>query len=51
MLGIGDFEEAKAEGVRIAREIYLAAKKDFGGVYFMPPFDKYEVVLQVLRGE
>jgi len=44
-------EEAKAEGVRIAREIYLAAKKDFGGVYFMPPFDKHEVILQVLRGE
>ena len=44
-------EEAKLEGVKIAREIYFAAKKDFGGVYFMPPFDNYSVVLQVLRGE
>lgn len=42
-------EEARAEGVRIAREIYLAAKKEFGGVYFMPPFDKHEVILQVLQ--
>lgn len=37
--------------VRIARDIYLAAKREFGGVYFMPPFEKYEVALQVLRGE
>lgn len=44
-------EEARAEGVRVAREIYLAAKKEFGGVYFMPPFDKHEVVLEVLAGK
>ncbi|MCE5323632.1 bifunctional homocysteine S-methyltransferase/methylenetetrahydrofolate reductase [bacterium] len=43
-------EAAKAEGVRIARQIYLAAKQEFGGVYFMPPFDNFEVVRQVISG-
>jgi len=50
-LASADPDQAKAEGVRIAREIYLAAKRDFGGVYFMPPFDNHEVVLQILTGK
>jgi homocysteine S-methyltransferase len=50
-LAQADPEAAKAEGVRIAQEIYLAAKKEFGGVYFMPPFDNFEVVRQVIAGE
>ncbi|MHB9038042.1 MAG: bifunctional homocysteine S-methyltransferase/methylenetetrahydrofolate reductase [Armatimonadota bacterium] len=50
-LAEADPEAAKLEGVRIAREIYIAAKKEFGGVYFMPPFDNFEVVRQVIAGE
>lgn len=46
-----DAEEAKAEGIRIAREIYKTAKQSYGGVYFMPPFNNYDVVREVIAGE
>jgi methionine synthase I (cobalamin-dependent)/5,10-methylenetetrahydrofolate reductase len=44
-----DPEGARAEGVRIARELYREARKDFGGVYFMPPFGNVEVVMEVIK--
>ncbi|MEN6355609.1 MAG: bifunctional homocysteine S-methyltransferase/methylenetetrahydrofolate reductase [Armatimonadota bacterium] len=49
-LASADPEAAKAEGIKIARQIYLSAKQEFGGVYFMPPFDNFEVVRQVIAG-
>ena len=49
-LSTADPEAAKAEGVKIARDIYLAAKAEFGGVYFMPPFENFDVVRQVITG-
>ncbi|MCE5313461.1 MAG: bifunctional homocysteine S-methyltransferase/methylenetetrahydrofolate reductase [Armatimonadota bacterium] len=50
-LAKADPEAAKIEGVKIAQEIYLAVKNEFGGVYFMPPFDNFDVVRQVIAGE
>lgn len=48
LLAASDPEQAKVEGVRIARDIYAAARERFSGVYFMPPFNNYDVVLQVI---
>lgn len=45
-----DAEAAKQIGVEYAREIYLAARESFGGVYFMPPFNNYDVVREVMLG-
>lgn len=45
-----DTEEAKKIGIEFAREIYTAALKNFGGTYFMPPFNNYEVVREVIIG-
>ena len=45
-----DAETAKKIGIRYAREIYLAARESFGGVYFMPPFNNYEAVREVMLG-
>jgi 5,10-methylenetetrahydrofolate reductase len=42
-------EAAKQEGVRIARGLYESARKEFGGVYFMPPFGNIVVVSEVIR--
>jgi len=43
-------EEAKAEGAKIARETYQAARSEFGGVYFMPPFGSFDVVGEIISG-
>ncbi len=45
-----DAETAKAIGIEYAREIYQAARESFGGVYFMPPFNNYEVIREVMLG-
>lgn len=45
-----DAEAARIIGTEYAREIYLAARERFGGVYFMPPFNNYEVVREVMLG-
>lgn len=45
-----DAETAKKIGAEYAREIYLAARESFGGVYFMPPFNNYDVVREVMVG-
>jgi methionine synthase I (cobalamin-dependent)/5,10-methylenetetrahydrofolate reductase len=39
---------AQVEGVRHAREMFRAARKDFAGVYLMPSFGRYENVLEVI---
>ena len=45
-----DAESAKKIGCQYARDIYLAARESFGGVYFMPPFNNYEVIREVMVG-
>jgi methionine synthase I (cobalamin-dependent)/5,10-methylenetetrahydrofolate reductase len=45
-----DAESAKAIGAQYARDIYLAARESFGGVYFMPPFNNYEAIREVIVG-
>lgn len=50
-LASADQETAKKIGTRYARGIYLAARESFGGVYFMPPFNNYEVVREVMVEE
>ena len=45
-----DAETAKKIGIDYARKIYLDARENFGGVYFMPPFNNYEAVREVMVG-
>jgi homocysteine S-methyltransferase len=45
-----DVEEARAEGVRIAVEIYHEVRKKASGVYLMPQFKRYEAAAGILRG-
>ncbi|MCB9830942.1 MAG: bifunctional homocysteine S-methyltransferase/methylenetetrahydrofolate reductase [Planctomycetes bacterium] len=42
-------EEARAEGVRIAREMLEAVKDRVVGTYIMPPFSRYRAALEVLE--
>lgn len=46
-----DAETAKKIGAEHAREIYHAARETFGGVYFMPPFNNYDVIREVMIGD
>ena len=39
---------ARAEGIRIAQEILLAAKPLIQGVYIMPPFRRYDIAAEVM---
>lgn len=45
-----DAESAKRIGIAYAQEIYHAARESFGGVYFMPPFNNYEAIREVMIG-
>jgi methionine synthase I (cobalamin-dependent)/5,10-methylenetetrahydrofolate reductase len=51
MAAAGDSEEARLEGIRIAREALLEARTLDGvrGVYIMPPFGRYPLALEVLQ--
>lgn len=44
----GEGKDAQREGVRIAAEALRAVKDRVQGVYFMPPFGKVELALEVL---
>jgi homocysteine S-methyltransferase len=44
------FDKAQEEGVQMARELLLQAKDLVSGVYLMPSFGKYDLVLDVLEG-
>ena len=46
----GPGPEARAEGVRIAREMLFAVRERVQGAYLMPPLGKYELALEVLDG-
>ena len=46
----GNGDEARKEGVAIAREMLFAVKDRVQGAYVMPPFGKYELALRVIDG-
>ncbi|MBI4391922.1 MAG: bifunctional homocysteine S-methyltransferase/methylenetetrahydrofolate reductase [candidate division NC10 bacterium] len=41
--------EARAEGLRIARDVYAVVRETAAGVYVIPPFNRYEEALAVLE--
>ncbi len=43
-----DADAARRIGAEYARQIYHAARESFGGVYFMPPFNNYDAVREVM---
>ena len=43
-------EKGAQEGIKIAKEILLESKSMFSGVYLMPSFGKYELMLDVIEG-
>ncbi|MCH8199660.1 MAG: methylenetetrahydrofolate reductase, partial [Chloroflexi bacterium] len=43
-------DSAAAEGIAVSRELLRAVRGRIAGVYFMPPFDRYEVVGETLAG-
>lgn len=48
----GSGDDAREEGVKIAREALQAAREmeKVKGVYIMPPFERYDLALRVLEG-
>ena len=49
-LSEADGDAAKEIGLGYARETYIAARESFGGVYFMPPFNNFDVIREVMTG-
>jgi homocysteine S-methyltransferase len=43
-------EAAAAEGIAISRELIQATRSRVSGVYFIPPFNRYQVVAETLDG-
>jgi homocysteine S-methyltransferase len=46
----GSGPAARKEGVAIAREMLAAVKSRVAGAYIMPPFERYELALEVVDG-
>ena len=46
----GNGDDARNEGVAIAREMLFAVRERVAGAYVMPPFGKYELALRVIDG-
>ena len=42
--------DAAAEGIAISRELLQAVAGRVAGVYFIPPFGRYDVIAQTLDG-
>jgi len=42
-------EESAKEGVRIAVELIGELRSDYQGVYFMPPFSRYDMVAEIIE--
>ena len=49
MAKVGSGPAARAEGVAIAREALAAVRHRVAGAYIMPPFDRVEAALEILR--
>jgi len=46
----GSGPQARKEGVAIAREMLAEVRKDVAGAYVMPPFERYDLALEVIDG-
>jgi methionine synthase I (cobalamin-dependent) len=46
----GSGPEARKEGVAIAREMLTAVRQRVAGAYVMPPFERFELALEVIDG-
>jgi len=46
----GDGAQARKEGVAIAREMLASVRGRVQGAYIMPPFERYELALEVIDG-
>jgi methionine synthase / methylenetetrahydrofolate reductase(NADPH) len=46
----GNGEDARREGVAIAREMLFAVRDRVAGAYIMPPFGRHELALRVIDG-
>jgi len=49
MAKVGSGAAARAEGVKIAQEALIAVKSRVQGAYIMPPFDRVDSALEILR--
>jgi len=49
MRAMGKGPDARAEGVKIAREALQAVKDRVDGVYIMPPFGRVEAAVEILE--
>ncbi len=49
MAAVGSGPAARAEGVRIAREALVSVRHRVAGAYVMPPFDRIDAALELLR--
>jgi methionine synthase / methylenetetrahydrofolate reductase (NADH) len=49
MAQVGSGPEARAEGIKIAREALAAVRSRVQGAYIMPPFDRVDAALDILR--
>lgn len=43
-------DDAGAEGIAISRELITAVRGRIAGVYFIPPFDRFQVIAETLEG-
>jgi homocysteine S-methyltransferase len=43
-------DAAAAEGIAISRELVSGARRLIAGVYFVPPFERFQVVKETLAG-
>jgi homocysteine S-methyltransferase len=41
-------EKGATEGAQISRELILALQEDFQGVYFMPAFNRFDMVAEII---
>ncbi len=46
----GNGDDARREGVTIAREMLAAVRSRVAGAYIMPPLGRYELALRVIDG-
>jgi len=49
MARAGSGPPARAEGIRIAQEALAAVKHRVQGAYIMPPFDRVDAALEILK--
>ncbi|MEY4580973.1 MAG: hypothetical protein RL701_5676, partial [Pseudomonadota bacterium] len=50
MRNAGPGDAGRLEGIQIAREMLERVKDRVAGAYIMPPFGRYQVALDVIKG-